>query len=171
MARKTGRVNEKVLPFCNSLSTQILPPCSITSSLLIYKPSTIPAEKGSESYGITFVFARIQQRTLPMPGFGWECLLSGEGRDYPSFLLRIQARSYLLSFAGRKLLPTPRTPHPLTINPHHLIRRDRITAGSTGGIQLREDFLQTGFGNAGHILTASTESSAPTNPSLSASPA
>lgn len=133
---------------------------------------SIPAEKGSESYGITFVFARIQQQNSPNAGV-WVGVSPNLGKAgiILTFLLRIQARSYLLSFAGRKLLPTPRTPHPLTINPHHFIRRDRITAGSTGGIQLREDFFQTGFGNAGHILTASTESSAPTNPSLSASPA
>ena len=38
----TGSVNEKVLPFCGWRVTQIWPPCRVTSSLQIYKPSPRP---------------------------------------------------------------------------------------------------------------------------------
>src|SRR6202041_1470544 len=39
---KTGTVKKKWLPFCGPLVTQILPPCLVTNSLAMYKPSPMP---------------------------------------------------------------------------------------------------------------------------------
>ena len=38
----TGSVNEKMLPFCGRLFTQIWPPCRVTSSLQMYRPEAQP---------------------------------------------------------------------------------------------------------------------------------